>query len=61
MNERQIDVCFWMLVGFAGGLVAICLLLLALFAFLYWQREAVFAARERRSLAAPHSIDVTPS
>ena len=61
MNERQIDVYFWMLVGFAGGLVAICLLLLALFAFLNWQRKAVFAARECRLPADCHSNDVTPS
>ena len=61
MNARQIDVCFWILVGFAGGLVAICLLLLALFAFLNSQRKAVFAARERRSPADRHSSDVTPS
>ena len=62
MNERQIDVFFWILVGFAGGLVAICLLLLALFAFLNWQRKAVAAAaRQRRSPADRHSSDVTPS
>jgi len=61
MNERQIDVCFWILVGFAGGLAAICLLLLALFAFLNWQRKAVFAARERRSPTDCHSSDVTAS
>ena len=61
MSERQIDTCFWILVGFAGGLGAICSFLLALFAFLNWQRKAVAAARQRRSRADRHSSDVTPS
>lgn len=61
MKEHQIDVCFWILVGFAGGLVALCLFLLALFAFLNWKCKAVFAARKRRSPADRHSSDVTPS
>lgn len=57
----NLDVCFWILVGFVGGLVAICLFLLALFAFLNWQRKAVFAARGRRSQADRRSSDVMPS
>ncbi|MEG8031921.1 hypothetical protein QP179_10165 [Sphingomonas aurantiaca] len=61
MNEHPIDVCFWILVGFVGGFVTICLFLVALFAFLNWQCKAVFAARERRSPANRRSSDAMAS
>ena len=56
------DAWFWILVGFAGALIAIGLLCLAVFAFLNWQRRAVdAAARQGRSPATSYSSDVTPS
>lgn len=39
MTDQQIDMWFWILVVFAGAIVAIALLCLAVFAFANWRRR----------------------
>ena len=47
-EQPQIDAWFWILVGFAGGIVALGLLCLAVFALANWRRRVRTAsARER--------------
>ena len=48
MINQPIDAWFWILVGFAGGIVTIGLLCLSLFAFANWRRKVIDANADRR-------------